>query len=81
MSITYIPTNGSNNVDKTQHKAYKTDCKKVFKKMKVMITVTVLMSIGFALMHPALAGRMVLTVVWGFHLLYFAFLVKTQKTV
>lgn len=48
-------------------------------KIKIMITVTILMSIGFAMMHAVLAGRIVLGCVWVFHILYFLFGVKTLR--
>lgn len=48
-------------------------------KVRIMITVTVLMSIGFIMMNSVPVGRMVLTGVWIFHILYFAFGVKTLK--
>lgn len=46
-------------------------------KVRIMITVTVLMSIGFVMMHAVPVGRIVLGCVWVFHILYFAFGVKT----
>ena len=48
-------------------------------KIKIMVTVTLLMSIGFIMMDQVLAGRVVLTCVWLFHILYFLFGVKTIK--
>lgn len=48
-------------------------------KIRIMITVTVLMSIGFIMMHAVPVGRIVLACVWVFHILYFVFLVKTIK--
>ena len=48
-------------------------------KIRIMITVTILMSIGFAMMGRVPVGRMVLTGVWVFHILYFIFGVKTLK--
>lgn len=48
-------------------------------KIRIMATVTVLMSIGFAMMHAVVLGRMVLACVWVFHVIYFAFGVKTVK--
>lgn len=46
-------------------------------KIRIMITVTLLMSIGFVMMHAVVVGRVVLTLVWIFHLIYFIFGVKT----
>lgn len=46
-------------------------------KIRIMVTVTLLMSIGFIMMHAVTIGRIVLTVVWIAHLLYFIFAVKT----
>lgn len=46
-------------------------------KVRIMITVTLLMSIDFVMMHQVLAGRIVLGCVWVFHILYFTFAVKT----
>ena len=48
-------------------------------KIRIMITVTVLMSIGFIMMHAVPVGRIVLACVWVFHNLYFVFQVKTIK--
>ena len=48
-------------------------------KIRIMITVTVLMSIGFIMMHAVPVGRIVLVCVWVFHILYFVFRVKTIK--
>lgn len=45
-------------------------------KIKIMITVTVLMSVGFAMMGSVPVGRIVLACVWVFHIIYFAFGVK-----
>ena len=46
-------------------------------KMRIMVTVTILMSIGFIMMHRTNVGRIVLGCVWVFHLFYFLFGVKT----
>ncbi len=46
-------------------------------KIRIMVTVTILMSIGFVMMHAVVVGRIVLACVWVFHLLYFVFGVKT----
>lgn len=48
-------------------------------KVKIMITVTVLMSVGFIMMDQVPVGRVVLACVWVFHILYFIFGVKTIK--
>lgn len=46
-------------------------------KIRIMITVTVLMSVGFVMMHAVPVGRIVLGSVWVFHILYFVFGIKT----
>lgn len=46
-------------------------------KLRIMVTVTLLMSIGFIMMDAVPVGRIVLGCVWVFHILYFLFGVKT----
>ena len=48
-------------------------------KIRIMITVTVLMSVGFVMMGTKgiITGCIVLGCVWAFHILYFCFGVKT----
>lgn len=46
-------------------------------KIRIMVTVTVLMSIGFIAMHAVPVGRIVLGCVWLFHVGYFIFGIKT----
>ena len=48
-------------------------------KIRIMVTVTILMSIGFIMMHAVPVGRIILGVVWIFHVLYFIFGIKTLK--
>ena len=48
-------------------------------KVRIMLTVTFLMSIGFIMMHAVPVGRIVLGIVWLFHILYFIFGIKTLK--
>ena len=48
-------------------------------KIRIMITVTLLMSIGFIMMKKVEIGRVVLFFVWLFHIGYFTFGVKTLK--
>ena len=48
-------------------------------KVRIMLTVTILMSIGFIMMHAVSVGIIVLGIVWLFHVLYFIFGIKTLK--
>jgi hypothetical protein len=48
-------------------------------KIKIMITVTLLMSVGFTLMDRVPVGRIILACVWFFHILYFMLGVKTIR--
>lgn len=49
-------------------------------KIRIMIMVTFLMSIGFIMMSRVPVGRVILSGVWLFHILYFTFGVKTVKS-
>lgn len=50
-------------------------------KVRIMITVTLLMSVGFVMMDVKgmTAGCIVLSGVWAFHIVYFLFGIKTIK--
>lgn len=48
-------------------------------KIRIMVTVTILMSIGFIMMHAVSVGRIILGFVWIFHVMYFIFGIKTLK--
>lgn len=48
-------------------------------KIKIMVTVTLLMSVGFVMMDQVPVGRVILACVWIFHILYFMLGVKTLK--
>lgn len=48
-------------------------------KIRIMVTVTLLMSIGFIMMFRVPVGQIVLACVWAFHIIYFIFGVKTLK--
>lgn len=48
-------------------------------KIRIMIIVTLTMSVGFAMMGQVPVGRMVLSCVWLFHIWYFIFKVKTLR--
>lgn len=49
-------------------------------KIKIMAMVTAVMTIGFVMMDNVPAARIVLCVVWIFHVLYFVFAIKTRNT-
>lgn len=49
-------------------------------KVRIMVTVTLLMSVGFIMMGAVPVGRIVLACVWAFHMVYFLFGVKTLPT-
>lgn len=48
-------------------------------KIRIMLTVTILMSIGFVMMKQVLVGRIVLFCIWVFHVVYFIFGVKNLQ--
>lgn len=48
-------------------------------KVRIMITVTLLMSFGFVMMDQVPVGRMVLACVWAFHIVYFIFGIRTLQ--
>lgn len=48
-------------------------------KIRVMITVTAMMSVGFIMMSRVPVGRIILAFVWLFHIIYFIFGVKTRR--
>ncbi len=48
-------------------------------KLTILVPVTVLLAIGFALMGRVPVGRIVVAIVWVCHIVYFGFVVKTDK--
>lgn len=48
-------------------------------KIRIMVMVTILMSIGFIMMHAVPVGRIILGFVWLFHVLYYIFGIMTLK--
>ena len=46
-------------------------------KLRIMAVVTLTMAFGFAMMGRVPVGRIVLAVVWVFHILYFVFGIRT----
>lgn len=49
-------------------------------KVRIMVTVTILMGFGFCMMSRVPVARVVLVLVWLCHVLYFVFGVRTLKT-
>lgn len=49
-------------------------------KIRIMVMVTLLMSIGFIMMSEVPIGRIVLVCVWVFHILFFVFGVKNYQS-
>lgn len=48
-------------------------------KGRIIGMVTLLMAVGFAMMSAVPVGRIVLAVVWVCHVIYFGFMVETEK--
>lgn len=48
-------------------------------KIRIMLIVTLMMAVGFIMMSRVPVGRIILAVVWLFHVFYFCFGVKTMK--
>lgn len=48
-------------------------------KLTVLIPVTILLGLGFFMMHNVLVGRIIVAIVWIGHIIYFGFVVKTQR--
>lgn len=48
-------------------------------KIRIMVIVTLTMSVGFIMMSRVPVGRMILLGVWVFHILYFCFGIKTLE--
>ncbi len=46
-------------------------------KVRIMLVVTITMAIGFVMMDQVPVGRIVLAVVWIFHVIYFCFGIRT----
>lgn len=71
----------------TQTKLYKNNLESYVKgegmtmktKLRIMVTVTILMTFGFVMMKAVTIGRIVLACVWVFHVIYFVFGVKTIR--
>lgn len=49
-------------------------------KIRIMVTVTLVMSIGFFMMGSVPVGRIILACVWLFHILFFLFGIKTLSS-
>lgn len=49
-------------------------------KLSLLAPITVVLAVSFALMGSVPAGRVVVAVVWAAHVVYFGFVVKTDRT-
>jgi hypothetical protein len=49
-------------------------------KLTILISVTIVMSIGFIMMSRVPIARVILVIVWVCHLIYFLFVIKTLKS-
>ena len=48
-------------------------------KIKILIMITILLTFGFIMMNDTFIGRLVIIIVWLFHIYYFSLKVKTIK--
>ena len=48
-------------------------------KLTILVPVTVLLAVGFAMMGSVPAGRAIVAIVWVGHIVYFGFVVKTER--
>lgn len=48
-------------------------------KIKIIASITITMSIGFYMMSRIFIGRIILSIIWIGHIIYFTFSVKTIK--
>ncbi len=48
-------------------------------KIKILIMITILLTFGFIMMNDIFIGRLVIIIVWLFHIYYFSLKVKTIK--
>lgn len=48
-------------------------------KLSILVPVTILMAVGFAMMGRVPIGRVILAIVWVAHVIYFGFVVKTDR--
>lgn len=48
-------------------------------KLTILVPVTALLAVGFAMMGNVPVGRVIVAIVWVGHLVYFGFIVKTER--
>ena len=48
-------------------------------KLTILVPVTVLLAVGFAMMSNVPVGRAIVAIVWVGHIVYFGFIVKTER--
>ena len=48
-------------------------------KLTILVPVTVLLAVGFAMMGSVPVGRAIVAIVWVGYIVYFGFVVKTER--
>ncbi len=65
-----------NNLETFHNKGQMKKCEKI----RIIITITIVMLIAFIMMKNTLIGRISISIVWILHIIAFVFIIKTDKT-